>query len=291
MVSSLQELIAPLTEPEFSEMLRTRSLVFRRGSDEKRFETLLDWDAFRRVIESDFPADKLLVTRDGEPVLPLIYLERGKLNTKILAKLLDQGASLIARRLDRRVPKVEALCLDVRAHIGETTCAAAIATTGRGGALTLHYDPEDLIILQIAGSKRWTIYDRPVACPVNGMPEQTPPRSEAVFNDILRAGDFLFLPAGHWHHCENGPDRSLHLVIIIEPPTGWHAVKALQRQVLAEEMFRMPLTRLGGPGEKAAYEALLKRRLIEKIEQMSFLRFVTEGENAQAQNKPQTKPE
>ena len=98
MVSSLQELIAPLTEPEFSEMLRTRSLVFRRGSDEKRFETLLDWDAFRRVIESDFPADKLLVTRDGEPVLPLIYLERGKLNTKILAKLLDQGASLIARR-------------------------------------------------------------------------------------------------------------------------------------------------------------------------------------------------
>jgi hypothetical protein len=47
---------------------------------------------------------------------------------------------------------------------------------------------------------------------------------------------------------------------------------------MAEEMFRTPLTRFGGPAEKAAYEALLKRRLVEKIEQMSFPQFIIETE-------------
>ncbi len=284
MISNLQELIAPFTEPEFFEMLRTRSLVFRRGSDEKRFATLLDWERFRAVIENDFPADKLRVTRDGTPVLPHIYLEGGKVNTKNFARLLDHGASLIAVSVEPYLPQVEALCADVRRHVGERTFAGAIATTGRGGALKLHYDAQDILVMQIDGCKRWKIYDCPVAWPVNGMAKQEPPHGEPVLDDTLRPGDFLFLPAGHWHHCESGADRSLHLTILIEPPTGWHSVKALVRELLAEEMFRIPLTRLGGPAEQASYEALLKKRLIEKIEQMSFAQFIAEGDKGQAPN-------
>jgi hypothetical protein len=53
------------------------------------------------------------------------------------------------------------------------------------------------------------------------------------------------------------------------PPTGWHAVKALLPQLLGEEMFRVPLTRFGCTAERAAHEAALKTRLIEKIGQMS----------------------
>ena len=270
-------------------MLRTRSLVFRRGSDERKFENLLDWDTFRNAIENDFPTDKLRVTRDnGTPVLRHFYLEQDKVNTKSLTRLLDHGASLVATPFQHYVPKVAALCSDVSAHVGEKVYAGAIATTGRGGALKIHFDAQDIVILQIAGSKRWKIYDCPVAWPVLGMPEQARPQNDPVFDDVLRPGDFLFLPAGHWHHCENASDRSLHLGIIIEPPTGWHAVKALVREFLADETFRVPLTRLGGPTEKAAYEALLKRRLVEKIEHMSFSKFAAEDEKAQAPNEWKT---
>ena len=289
MVSNLQELIAPFSEAEFLKMLRARSLVFRRGRDEKKFETLLDWDAFRRVIENDFPPDKLRVTRDGTPVMPHMYLERGKVNTKNLARLLDHGASLIASPFDPYVPKVEALCADVRRHVKERTYAGAVATTGPGCAIKLHYDAQDIIIVQITGSKRWKIYDRPVAWPVAGMPEQVPPQDDPVFDDTVRPGDFLFLPAGHWHHCDNGPEPCLHLGIIIEPPTGWHAVKALLPQFQADEMFRIPLTRFGSPAEKAAHEAALKKHLMQKIEQISFSRSVAEEEKAQEPNEHQIK--
>jgi ribosomal protein L16 Arg81 hydroxylase len=291
MISNLQELIAPFTGAEFFAMLRTRSLVFRRGSDEKRFESLLDWDTFRSVIESDFPPDKLRVTRGGTPVLPHIYLERGRVNAKNLAKLLDHGASLVAVPFEPYVPQLESLCANVKEHVGEKTSAGAIATTGRGGAFTLHYDAQDIIVLQIAGIKRWKIYDCPLAWPVTGMPVQAPPQTEPVLDDILRPGDFLFVPAGHWHHCENGGDLSLHVGIMIEPPTGWHAFKAMLPQILADEMFRIPLTRFGSPAEKAAHEAALKQRLIERVEQISFSQFFTQGEEAQPSNEDEANPE
>jgi hypothetical protein len=78
---------------------------------------------------------------------------------------------------------------------------------------------------------------------------------------------------------------------MIEPPTGWHWVQALLSQVLAEEMFRIPLTRIGSPTEREALEAALKRRLKQKAGQISFSPSVAEGQTAQAPNGHQTKPE
>jgi len=42
MILCLSDLIAPLTKAQFSKILRTRSVTFLRGSDERRFEGLLD---------------------------------------------------------------------------------------------------------------------------------------------------------------------------------------------------------------------------------------------------------
>jgi len=287
MSSSLRDLIAPLDESGFRDLLRARSLMFRRSTGETRFSGLLDWDVLRGVIESGaFPCEKLRVTSKGLSVLPRIYVEMGKVNAVNLAKLLDRGASLIAEPLDAYVPALDTLCKDIRVRIAEKIYAGAIATTGSGGAIKLHYDPEDLIILHLEGSKRWKIHGPPVAAPVGGMPEQPPPQGEPLFDEILRPGDFLFVPAGYWHHCENGPGRSLHVGIFIEPPTGWHAVKGLLPQILAEEIVRVPLTRFDDAAQRAAHEAALKAHLIEKIQQTSVSEMLAEGEKAKASAKP-----
>jgi hypothetical protein len=59
------------------------------------------------------------------------------------------------------------------------------------------------------------------------------------------------------------------VAILIKPPTAWHAIKALLPELLGEEIFRTRLTRFGTAAEKAAHETALKKRLIEKIQQMS----------------------
>ncbi|HEY0105695.1 MAG TPA: cupin domain-containing protein [Rhizomicrobium sp.] len=271
MISTLQELVESVGEGQFRDRLRTRALFFRRGADKARFDGLLDWTTLLGIIESGAMApDRLRVTVKRRAVAPAFYAKDGKIDAANLAKLLDGDASLIAMRIDLHVPALAALCADIARRVPEEIYAGAIATTGRSGAFALHYDPQDLIILQVEGTKRWSIHGPPVDFPVEGMPQQVPPAGAPLFDETLAPGDLLFVPAGYWHYCENGPGRSLHIGIFIEPPKGCHAVKAILPGLLAEEIFRRPLTRFRDDAERAAYEAALKARLVEIVERMSL---------------------
>jgi ribosomal protein L16 Arg81 hydroxylase len=270
MISTYQELIAPLGKSEFLDLLHNRKLTYRAVSNENRYAGLLDWNTMRGLIEQGvIPPSKFRVTWKRKPVNSHLYLQYGKVNAGNFGRLIEQGVSVVTDPVESYIPPLDTLCRDIASHIGEGTGADVIMTAGTGGALNLHYDSFDLIVLQLAGSKRWTIYGQPVTDPVKDMPEPQPPRTEPLFDRDLRPGDFLFMPAGFWHLCENGPGLSLHVAILIKPPTAWHAIKALLPELLGEEIFRTRLTRFGTAAEKAAHETALKKRLIEKIQQMS----------------------
>jgi ribosomal protein L16 Arg81 hydroxylase len=107
------------------------------------------------------------------------------------------------------------------------------------------------------------------------MPKPVIPQDTApIFDEVLEPGELLIVPAGNWHHCQAGPGRSIHLGVFIIPPTGWDAVRALTANLLAEEMFRRPLTRLNGPGDTAALEVELKKRIVEQVNQLKLDTFL-----------------
>ena len=283
--STFQELIAPLTEAEFLCLLSERKLRFVRGMDGSRYSNLLGWNALQGMIErgeyqrglADFRIAKESVTVPAERWL--IRNKADNTNKVDIAKLeefLVNGFSLIITPIDRHVPALASLCGYIRSQICEQIKVGVIVTaSGSGGAFTIHFDPEDLIILQVEGSKRWKIFGPPVCNPVAGMPKPNPPpEDKPIFDEVLQPGDFLFLPAGTWHHCENGPGRSLHLGIFFVPPTSWHAVKSLTSQLISEESFRTPLTRLAGEAEFDALEAEVKRNLVARINDLNLKEFL-----------------
>ena len=62
MISTLRDLIAPLTEAEFLTHFRERTVAFVRTSEPHRFETLLDWEELNHLIESGlYPVEELRV--------------------------------------------------------------------------------------------------------------------------------------------------------------------------------------------------------------------------------------
>jgi ribosomal protein L16 Arg81 hydroxylase len=97
-----------------------------------------------------------------------------------------------------------------------------------------------------------------------------PPEQAPIFDDVLQAGDFLFVPGGNWHRCENGPGRSVHLGFFFLPPAGWHFIKAVMSELVADEAFRKPLTRLSGRTELAATEADLRRRAVDAVNRLNL---------------------
>ena len=284
--STLEELVAPLTEAGFLSLLRERKLTLLRGTDRERYTSLLGWEALQRLIErgehprglGDFRLAKESMTVPPDRWLTKNKVDNtNKVDTRKVEEYLGQGFSLIVTPIEHYVPPLAALCDDIKSRLSEQIKVGVIVTTGTAGAFKLHYDPEDLIILQVEGTKRWKIYGPAVSNPVAGMPLQTPPPEVApIFDEVLQPGDFLLVPGGNWHHCQNGPDRSVHLGIFFIPPTGWHAVKALTSQLLSEEMFRAPLTRFEDPSELAAIEADVRNRVIEKLGQLKLSEFLAE---------------
>src|SRR6202522_511063 len=281
---TLEELVAPLSEQDFLSLLRSRELTLLRGTNPNRHKTLLAWDQLIGMIgRGEHPRSlvEFKLTKESVMVPPDKWLVRvgneNMVDPAKIVKFLDEGFSLIITPIDGHVPALAALRDNIRARVSEQIKVGVIVTAGKGGAFKLHYDPEDLIILQVEGSKRWRIYGPPVRNPVvGGASPEPPPETSPIFDEVLKPGDILFMPGGNWHHCENGPERSLHLGIFFTPPTAWHAVKKLTAQLIAEENFVTPITRLTDAEERAALEARVKTRAIELINQLAFDDFLAD---------------
>lgn len=277
--STLEELVAPLTEAEFLGFLRERKLFHLRAANQGSYTELMGWEALRRLIEEgEYPRrpDYFRVAKESVPVPAERFVVDGRVDAARLEECLEEGFSVIVTHIEQHVPPLRTLCQNLSDRLLEPTYIGAIVTTGAEGAFRLHYDFEDLIILQVEGTKRWQIFGPPVSNPVRGMAKQTAPQGGPMFDEVLEPGDLLFVPAGYWHHCQTMSGRSIHLGIFFIPPTGCHAVRTLTRELFTEELFRTPLTRLEDASELATLERRVKERLIEKIRAMKLSDFPVE---------------
>ena len=269
--STFRRIFAPMTEEEFLVSLEARRLFIHRAEAADRYESLLSWERLLGILASgQLPRDKLTFTQKRKTVSPLLYSDHGKPSVARMELLMKHGASVVARALAGQVPVLGELTAYLASLTRERVSVGAIVTTGSGGALAPHFDNKDIVVLQVEGSKRWKIWEAHVVNPVMGMAAHTPPPDgqPLVFDDELHPGDLLFLPAGSWHCCENGPGRSMHLGIFLEPLTAVHAVHALADRLQQDEVFRQPFARSRITRSQA--EAALKDRLHRLVDDLSL---------------------
>lgn len=279
--ATFADVVSPLGEDEFLGLLRRRELAFRPQAGADRYAPLVGWQALRRLLESgEYPSkrsDDIRVTRESAFVPPAQWMTDGKIDVKKLDGFLAKGFSLVVLHIDRCVPALGAICDEIRSRTGEGSFVGAIVTSGAASrAFKTHYDPEDLVILQIEGTKRWKVFGPPVPAPLRGMPRQKAPETDPIFDEVLEPGDLLYVPAGNWHHCECGLSTSVHLGIFFLPPAPWHALQDIVKPLLADQAFRTPLTRLGDPAALEAMEAEMKRSLIDKISALKLSEFLAD---------------
>jgi hypothetical protein len=277
MISTLHDLVGPLGEAEFLRRFRDRTVAFTPCSGPNRFEHLLGWVELNHLIESGhYPIERLSVLRDSFPLPTSLYLKQGQVDPAAFSSLMKEGAALIFSRLHEYVPRLWKLCRRLAEQTGEQVTAEAIVTTGKTGALSLPCKPEDICALQIAGSERSQLCDPPVVDPVKGMALQGPRQAPPVFDEVLRAGDFLFVPAGCLRRSEPLSERSLQVCILFEPPWGEDVVTSLADRLAVDATYRQPLTRHVDACALAAHEAALKACLIDQVQAWSLEGFLAE---------------
>jgi len=143
-----------------------------------------------------------------------IFSPAGRLNPPALAKLTRQGASVVHNDLHRLVPGLWDLVCDAARHFREQVGLGLIMSFGTRSAFKRHFDQEDLLIVQLEGSKDWRFYGEPVPGPaLKRTPDELPAEISATLT--MRPGDVLYVPAGLTHQCTSH-GYSMHLGLLID---------------------------------------------------------------------------
>lgn len=80
-----------------------------------------------------------------------------------------------------------------------------------------HWDEHDLLVVQLHGTKRWTLEDPLVDNPLRRWISGETSGSDA-WDGLLSPGDALWVPRGYGHRTASGPGLSVHLSFYVQCP-------------------------------------------------------------------------
>jgi ribosomal protein L16 Arg81 hydroxylase len=127
----------------------------------------------------------------------------------------ERGATIVLQGLHHLWLPLASYCRQLEAFFGHPVQANAYYTPAGSQGLPVHHDTHEVISLQVAGSKRWLVYEPVLELPLKnqryrsalGVP------GEAILDVTLRAGDTLYLPRGWLHQALTSEDDSLHITV------------------------------------------------------------------------------
>ena len=134
------------------------------------------------------------------------------LNKAIIEEYLSHGASLVLEGLDILDPMINAMCGAIDAP-HECVFSNAVAFFSQQGneAYRGHFDSDDVLVIQLAGSKNWRIHERQAPRRVDAS-EMTPAQMGLLQAELtMHAGDALYLRSGTPHSVATPGDYSLHI--------------------------------------------------------------------------------
>jgi hypothetical protein len=270
MITDLASLLAPMTEEEFTRARADRQIVHVPASDTGRFAQLMGWEVLNELIErGQLPGENFRLMRNGKRVPKEWFAPEGRINGPALRALLRQPVTIVTLDIANLWSPMRKLVRRLEQQLGHNVVCGAIATLREGGAFQPHFDFQDLLLLQIAGSKHWQILGERALVPTDERSKGTSPPSEVVMEFTMRPGDLLYLPRGWWHKAESDED-SLHVGLHLATPQGIDFARWLMKNLEQEPLFLEDVPKYLGAQALAAYESRLKARFAEILKATSL---------------------
>ncbi len=165
------------------------------------------------------------------------------------------GATIRLLDIERFWPAAAVLAGEIFQTLNATTELNVYLTPPKSQAFSVHFDYNDVFVLQIQGSKDWSVFEAEYPLPMESlsrcaqgrMPPQVVDEDSVTLRQRihLEAGDLLYVPRGFYHKVATTDETSLHISVGIHP-TSW---LDLVKQSLDFTAFEQPeLRRALRPG-------------------------------------------
>ena len=241
-----------------------RAPHLRPGADPGRFADLLSPTDVATLISSLPRTPELRLVRDGKPLDPGRYTTSASVGGKqvpgagdparIYAEF-DAGATIVLQSLQRTWLPVARFCRLLELELSHPVQANAYVTPPGERGLGVHYDTHDVFVLQLAGRKRWTLYEPVFELPLPSQPwaVSTSSAGDELLSVDLAPGECLYVPRGVPHEATSLGAMSAHLTLGVLAVT-WHDVaQELVAGAADEVAFRRPLpVGFAGEGDELA---------------------------------------
>ena len=127
----------------------------------------------------------------------------------------EAGATIVLQGLHHLWLPLARYCRQLEAFLGHPVQANAYYTPRGSQGLPVHHDTHEVISLQVAGEKRWLVYEPALELPLKNQRYKSSlgAPGEPVLDVVLRAGDTMYLPRGWLHQALTSDSDSLHITV------------------------------------------------------------------------------
>ncbi|HVX42655.1 MAG TPA: cupin domain-containing protein [Mycobacteriales bacterium] len=225
-----------------------------------RAEELLNWSQLSELLSTrPLQPPRLRLHRDGTAIPENTYAQPGTIagapvllvRPEALYRELREGASLVLDAIDRLHPPIRSAADDLMRMVRERVQVNLYLLWGETHGFDVHWDDHDTFIVQVYGSKDWTIHGpgRPYPMKTDSDHDHGPP-SAIAWKGTLRPGDVMHVPRGWWHYVQGTGEVSLHLTFGFTRATGIDWARAVLDRLYEQETFRRDLPRSGRSAER-----------------------------------------
>jgi hypothetical protein len=185
----------------------------------------------------------------------------------------EAGATIVLQALHVNWHPLAVFCRLLEDALGRGVQANSYYTPSGSQGFGVHHDTHDVLVLQVAGEKRWKLYDPLLELPLkhqrysSSLGDSGPPTDDFV----LRAGDTLYLPRGWLHEAETSQTDSLHLTIGIAAHTWLDGARGALAALEDESGFRHDVARGSADGLEAALALQLDPEAVERRRRRRFV--------------------
>lgn len=285
----LSALLSPISSEEFLGCHWQKHFLHVPGPVGK-FKHLFSWPLLNKLLEEyPFDSPRMRLSKAGKPISPDKYLvsrtdRNGTLRSirsVSLTSELKQGATLILNYADDVSPSLRDLCVGLERVFRKHVVANLYAGFRTDNCFPLHWDEQDTLILQIAGRKKWQIYEPTLSYPLEGRGPVPPmPTAAPTWDSIIEEGSLFHIPRGWWHVAYPLDEPSLHVTVTVNTLTGLDLL-----HWIVEEMGNSLTARANIPiweerERQGEYVDVLKRDLISAWKPELLARFIGEMESS-----------
>lgn len=238
---SLGYLIGAERVSGFFETIYEREPLIVVHNDATRFDGLLSVDDVDRIVTGTDLRDGQLDLANAarrmnksEFVDSAGYVDRGA-----VADLYRGGATIILQQAHQLDPRLGRLCRSLEHVFSSHVQTNLYLTPPNAQGFRTHYDNHDVLVIQVAGEKRWRLYGTPVDTPYRGEAFELGKyeSGELKHEFVLKAGDCAYVPRGLMHDAvTSGATPSLHITVGLITRT-W---ADLMLEAVSEAALRLP---------------------------------------------------